>query len=718
MGAYFAKAHRGEKDNIVMGLLCYASAIWSLGFGVLYAATDVKVAYWGRTFGMIGTILMMTLSQYLIASFAHFEKKYEKLIHGFAILGLPIYFITVLPSSSSYSYESRGMMYTLTSGIANDIYSAYSVLVGLVLGFYLVCAFKNATSRREKLSAIYLFVAYVIIFTGMIFDTVLPLFNMAAIPGSSLSQFAGLVVMMNAVENRNRTRITIGNVARYAYAETSEPLLIFDQKYVLRLMNRAAERTFPLVYMRMLEEEVSVSEIFEVKEDFLDYSGKDHTDDCITVDDEKPVRLETSKIFDRFNDLIGYVVCASDMTEISNMVRTLELSKRQAEASNIAKSTFLANMSHEIRTPLNAIIGFSELLLKSKGLSEEAADQAEDIRNASNNLLAIINDILDFSKIESGQVELADEPYRFNDVIRDTYNIINGLAEKKGLAFSVEMDEAIPSVMYGDSVKIREILVNLLNNAVKYTRQGSIKLTGHLEHTEDARAFIKFRVSDTGIGIKEEDLGRIFKSFSRVDKGVNSAVEGTGLGLAIVEGYAALMNGNISVESEYGKGTTFTFTLGQIIKNPEPIGKLSFIEGEKKRASTIGDVKFTGVKILAVDDNRVNLKVISKCLMKYDMDVSTASSGKDAIELCKNNEYRIILMDQMMPEMDGVQAMKEIRKLGATYESGSNNYIIALTANAITGIREELIAEGFDGYLPKPIIFPDMEAAFTELLSK
>lgn len=262
------------------------------------------------------------------------------------------------------------------------------------------------------------------------------------------------------------------------------------------------------------------------------------------------------------------------------------------------------------------------------------------------------------------------------------------------------------------------MFVNILNNAVKYTRKGSVKFKAQVQSINDGVAILTFSISDTGIGIKEEDISKLFESFLQVDKKVNSGIEGTGLGLAIVKGFVELMGGSIDVNSVYGEGTTFILTIPQKIIDATPIGDVGVKDNKEATKSAIGDVKYSGVRVLAVDDNKVNLKVVTRVLAKYDMDVATADSGPDAIELCKNNEYDIILLDQMMPVMDGIEAMKHIRDISSYYEKGGSCAIIALTANAITGVREQLVGEGFDDYLSKPIDFSKMEEMFNMIIEQ
>ena len=397
----------------------------------------------------------------------------------------------------------------------------------------------------------------------------------------------------------------------------------------------------------------------------------------------------------------GYMAWLFDLTFINKYTEEIVALKEYAEAANQSKSSFLANMSHEIRTPMNAILGFNELILQ-KATDKEIKEYAGDIKIASANLLTLINDILDLSKIEMGKMELTNKNYLLKNLIDETVINVVTMASKKGLEFIMEVEDNLPYELYGDVDHIRNVLINILNNAVKYTQKGFIKFIVRLEAEKDDVATIRFAVADSGIGIKEEDMPKLFNKFEKFDLKKNSNVEGTGLGLTIVKGYVELMGGTLEVDSIYEMGTTFSVILSQQVVNYEKPenedaeeGKTSTAAGKRK------GFKAPNARVLVTDDNEINLKVISSLLKSYDIRVDTASSGKKAIDMCMNNPYDIVLMDHMMPGMDGVETMQRIRNLvdDDTYRS----VIVAVTANAISGVREMLLAEGFDDYISKPI---------------
>ena len=709
------KRFREYLGNSFLGILCFASCLWSYGFGILFLTKSVEVAYWGRTIGMLGVFGYLIMAQMLVGVLGQIPRKEYLIFCGYSLLGIPIYFLTVARSATVYSVENGGMTYTFNPGLANNLYTIYSVIYAVNMVISVTQMIKYSQDRRSKVSGKRMMATLLIVYAGMVFDTIIPMFGANAIPGSSMAQFLGLLVVYYAIVDYNGTRITDRNMSQYVYSSFAEPVVVLDTEGNLKLMNKAAKLLFPSILKRVGEEKIFIGEVIELADDFFAFESDHRLNDCYTCELHIPVQIQTNKIRDKYGDMIGYILTLKDMTAITKAMDSLRDAKAQAEANNLAKSTFLANMSHEIRTPLNAVVGFSELLLKSN-LSPEDKDSVEDILTSSHNLLAIINDVLDISKIESGRMELSEEPYEIKSVINDAYLITDTLARKKNLSFAMEMDGSIPMKLHGDAVRIRGVLVNILNNAVKYTPTGSVTLKGELLQIRDDIATLRFEIKDTGIGIKKEDLPKLFDSFLRVDKSKNSGIEGTGLGLAIVKGFVELMGGEITVESEYGEGTVFAVTIPQKIVDATPIGTISTKTDAARKGSSIGDIKYKGVKVLAVDDNGVNLKLISNVLRRYEMEVTTAKSGPESIALCKEGQYDVVLMDQMMPGMDGIEAMKQIRAVSDHYAAGGKCVIIALTANAIMGVREELLTEGFDDYLSKPINFPQMEEVFNHYL--
>ncbi|MBU5429453.1 response regulator [Kineothrix sp. MSJ-39] len=383
-----------------------------------------------------------------------------------------------------------------------------------------------------------------------------------------------------------------------------------------------------------------------------------------------------------------------------HLIEQLKEEKKLAEGANHAKSAFLANMSHEIRTPIHAVIGMSEMILR-ESREKEILSYAGDIYAAANSLLGIVNDILDFSKIESGHMEIEPVTYQLSSLLHDIYMLIGDRARQKGLSIQIKVNESIPSVLYGDDVRLKQILVNLMTNAVKYTEQGTVTLNvdGGIKGNTCA---LDFQVKDTGIGIKEEDINKLFEAFTRIEEKRNRTIEGTGLGINITQQLLLLMGSTLRVESVYGKGSCFFFTVEQKIVSGEAIGNLEErLKNDKGQKTHHAGFRAPNVCVLVTDDIDLNRRVFKGLLKQTGIQVVEAESGRECIRKAKEEVYDLIFMDNMMPDMDGIEAMHRLR----LDENGKNRKtpVIMLTANAIAGAREEYEREGFDGYLSKPI---------------
>ncbi len=399
-------------------------------------------------------------------------------------------------------------------------------------------------------------------------------------------------------------------------------------------------------------------------------------------------------IIHTIKQLIGIRLEANEMAHISK-----------------AKDNFLANMSHEIRTPMNAIIGMDEMILR-ESKDSKVLRYAADIKSAGHVLLSIINDILDLSKIESGKMELIPVEYDFASVLNDIVNMTMNKAKEKGLSYDLYVDPDIPSVLRGDEIRIRQIILNLTNNAIKYTSEGGVSINIAFDRAENK---LRIKVADTGMGIRPEDLGKLFSSFQRLDETKNRNIEGTGLGLNITRQLAEMMGGTVTVESEYGKGTTFSVEVIQDIVDNTPIGNYT----ERLRKSKAEKPEFRPqliapeAKVLIVDDNEMNLEVITALMSDTRMRITTAASGGACIELLKEHKFDIILLDQMMPGMSGTRTLGKIRE----NHLADGTPIIALTADAIVGARDSYIREGFSDYLSKPVMYADLEELLLKYIS-
>ncbi|MBR1854621.1 MAG: response regulator [Lachnospiraceae bacterium] len=409
--------------------------------------------------------------------------------------------------------------------------------------------------------------------------------------------------------------------------------------------------------------------------------------------------------------LAWMVAKMGNMALINRQYDQIREAKEEAEYANQAKSRFLANMSHEIRTPINAVLGMDEMILR-ESTEKEIRGYAADIYTAGNTLLSLINDILDSSKIESGKMEIIPVAYELPTLIRDLVNMISQRAQAKDLKLEIEVDKELPVGLYGDDVRIRQVVTNLLTNAVKYTPSGTVwlRVSGHREGEDE---ILHFEVEDTGIGIKEEDIPKLFEAYQRIEEGRNRNIEGTGLGMNITVQLLHMMGSRLEVESVYGKGSKFFFTIRQKITNAEAIGDFQGeLSGHGERYHYEGAFCAPDARVLVVDDNAMNRKVFRSLLKVTQIQVTEAGGGAEALEIAEKECFDMVFMDHMMPDMDGVETMQRMRKL----EGYRRIPIFVLTANAVTGAREQYLEAGFDGFISKPIVSEKLEQALRETL--
>lgn len=407
-----------------------------------------------------------------------------------------------------------------------------------------------------------------------------------------------------------------------------------------------------------------------------------------------------------------YKLHESKLQNYRHRQRLIEL-KQDADYANKAKSQFLANMSHEIRTPINGILGMDSILIKECE-DEHLLEYARDIQSASQTLLSIVNDILDISKIESGKMDILPVQYELFSVINDCYNMIHFKAQDKKLELELKVNPCIPSELSGDEVRIRQIINNLLSNAVKYTQEGTVTLAMNFQERESAQIDLIIQVKDTGIGIKQEDFGKLFESFQRLEEKRNRTIQGTGLGLNLTKRLIEMMGGTLDVESVYGEGSTFTARIPQEVRSNEQMG--DFMERYQRRMVPAGQRKDSltapKARILVVDDVEMNLKVVKGLLRETKIQIDSATSGKECLERIQKQSYDMIFLDHMMPEMDGIETLRQMRQTEGYADRAVP--VIALTANAISGSKELYLNAGFHDYLSKPV----REEALLEMLRK
>lgn len=593
---------------------------------------------------------------------------------------------------SSIGYTQEGYFPHLVLG-HSPIYKIYS---GLVLVYLLILLatgiyrYRMTTGDREKKQVLYLTaiagvsgVGFVVYFSGIMkgYDATLPAYLICTV--------LLLIIML-----RYNLLDTIDLAKEHVIDEFTDGLLVLNKYHQLVYINPQVRVIYPEF------SEKNQTEIIEKLEELCLNKKQLSINQRVYEVHEKDI-VKGSAFY-------GKLLVVRDITEIYEY--TIQLKN-----ANQAKTDFLARMSHEIRTPINAVLGLDEMILRESG-DGEIKKYAIDIKTSANTLLALINDILDTSKIESGKLEIIPVEYALDSLLNDIVNMIYVKARDKNLAFSLKVDETIPNGLFGDDVRIRQILINLLNNAVKYTEKGSVTLAVSAE-AKDGEADLHFSVSDTGIGIKEEDLPKLYAAFERIEEERNRHIEGTGLGMNIVVDLLDLMGSSLKVESEYGKGTTFSFTLHQTVITSQPIGNFE----ERSRnlyQEERYEVSFTApeVKVLVVDDNEMNRRVFKGLLKQTLVQITEAASGYECMDLVQAERFDIIFMDHMMPDMDGIETLHRMKLL--TENKCADVPVVILTANAIVGAREKYLEEGFDDYLSKPIQGAKLEALIKRYVSK
>ena len=444
------------------------------------------------------------------------------------------------------------------------------------------------------------------------------------------------------------------------------------------------------------------------------YVSYRHPEWVIPLGGQSSVYIDSALSMIIVSIVIGGIIRFQNKVYIQERIRS-EKQRDEIEQMSKSKSAFFANMSHEIRTPINTIIGLNEMTLR-EDISDEVAENSIHIQDASKMLLALINDVLDLSKIESGKMEVVNNQYETGAMFSDLVNIIWIRAQEKDLKFKVNISSEIPSMLYGDEVRIKQVLTNLLTNAVKYTKAGSVTLSAQSERLSQNTVRLRIAVEDTGIGIKKEDLDSLFKSFKRVDEVQNHKIEGTGLGLSISRQLIEMMGGTITVDSIYKKGSTFTVIIDQQIVDENPVGNMEFMIKRKVHNREKYKQRFEApeARILIVDDNEMNRMVACKLLRSTKIQIDTAKNGRECLDKTRNKFYHIIFMDHMMPEMDGVETLKKLRR----QENGLCRKVpvIALTANAMAGATDFYKKKGFQGYLAKPVNGALFEATLLKYL--
>ena len=498
---------------------------------------------------------------------------------------------------------------------------------------------------------------------------------------------SSVVILVWSRRNYNLSRTAAETVLH----EIRDGVLFLDDEQKIAGYNTAMQNIFHDLNKTMVGKKVTKIHNFPEEIILADGTREFQMEDRHFEGHMEPV-IDTDKT------KLGYIIIIFDITQRKRLIMESIEMRERAEAANKAKTEFIATMSHEMRTPMNAIVGFAELI-KEESLGRKVYQYACDIKSASGRLLEIFNNIWDISSAEAGKMDFVKKDYSLKRLLRDVSDKASAAAKEKGLIYKQDINDSLPIGLYGDDSRIRQVLDNLMDNAVKFTEKGTVSMTVDGKHFDDDQIMMKFIVKDTGIGIKETDLKKIFYNFEQVDSGETRIVEGVGLGLSVAKNILELMGGRLEVASVYGEGSTFTVLVPQKVTDNRKL-----IEMAGKGIDPMDEiVMFSAPEshILVVDDNLINRQIVKGMLKSYGLRLDEAENGFEAIELVKKQKYDIIFMDHMMPKMDGVETTKIIREQCG--ENGATAVIVALTANAMKGIKEMFLSHGFQDFLTKPI---------------
>ena len=711
--SFYMRNIKYEKEtSIIILMYGLASGVWCYIYGLIGILPVVQYAGYIRMVGIVAVNAFIMTEVFLACKLIAFKRSRDMIIKHVMLLFAIVDTIMYAQKDVDIFYRDNGW----TTWQANPAYSFarnfHSAYVGLT--FVVLFALASVWISRETLKREWRFVNLLYIANFMfaacsIPDTFFPLLGKPAYATSGIGAALCTMVVWYGATQLNYFDIRMGNIADKFLDFIDAGILILDTDRNVSIMNNYCKNLFDEAGFQV----ESLPELFSA-------NGYDY-DEVFTValdniwnnrlsnmDQTHFYSIRINALKDDFGAPFCYLCVFIDVTEEMEMVDKLEVASQ-------AKTDFLAQMSHEIRTPINTVLGMNEMILR-RTTDEEIREYANNIDSSGRILLSLINSILDFSKIEDGRMDIVPVEYDTGALISHIEDSVSQTAAEKNLSFELYVDERLPKKLFGDDVRISQIIMNLLTNAVKYTPKGTVALTVETAEVNEDKVKLYVAVSDTGIGIKKEDLDRLSVSFERLDEVKNHNIEGTGLGISIVTKLLSMMGSELKVDSEYGEGSTFSFMLEQKVIDESPLGDYeTYVNEQMEAAERKETIMVSEARILAVDDNNMNLKVISKLLSLFNITPDLATSGKEAIEAAKKNTYDIIFLDHMMPEMDGIETFHKLKEDRLILDDTA---VVVLTANAVAGARENYLKEGFSDYLSKPVELDDLERVLKKYLDQ
>ena len=690
---------------LLMGL---AVGIWGFGYGFIGICGDFAVCTHLRRAGLLG-VNTFPLAETLIALHkAGVNRKIQNIVRFILIpLALTDWWLFSSEKVDEFVRVGNWTTWQAVDCPERTFHSIYTVVIFLSALTSWIVWFGRVKLKRERALLIRILAANLTLMLCSGPDTFLTDITGVVYPTSGLGAGLAFLIWVIAVVKYNTFTVSSRAMGDYAQTVVNVGLVIFDDSFLAMEMNNFARKELDMAQGKHLTELVRLHQSEE--EIFGRVIADDrYTFKCISASGDKTCIADMITLRDNYNEAYGYIMTVTDISKEEQLIA-------EARRANEAKSEFLANMSHEIRTPINAVLGFDELILRET--KEEATNgYAANIKHSGETLLSLVNDILDFSKIESGKMDIVPVSYDPAQMFEDLMIMITPRAEAKELAIEYDIADDIPARLFGDDMRIRQVVTNLLTNAVKYTETGTVTLSACIKERRAGAVILHISVRDTGIGIKDEDKAHLFESFRRVDISRTRNIEGTGLGLSITLRCLELMGSNLELDSEYGKGSDFWFDIEQKVESSDTIGSFAERMSLARRNVSVSHESFTAptAKVLVTDDNLMNLQVFKGLLKKTEIDITAVSSGAETITALEKQKYDIVFLDHMMPEMDGIETLEKIKASRIIDIQGTP--IIALTANAVSGARERYLNAGFDDYLTKPIRYDKLEKMILKYL--